>query len=1106
MIDTAWNNRLDPTAADRATQPGARGMNGNRRWTLALTAVAMLALPVMLQAQQTGSVRGRVVDASTNQPKEAVQISIAGTQLGTLTGDDGTYRIDGVSPGAHEVRATFIGFSSVTMAVTVAAGQVATVDFELRPTVLDLEEIVITGVAGQQTRALLPFSVDRLTPAALPVPAANAASMIQGKVAGVRVAAATGRPGAAPSVLLRGATSINASGRSQEPLYIVDGVILSSSIVDIDAMDIESIEIVKGAAAASLYGSRAANGVIQITTQRGKHVANDQVRYTLRTEIGASDLPGRFNLTQKHQFAMTGDGMFIDQQGRPCEWIRCPSISLAGQRALPGEAVSAWNSIQRESWPGVTYDHVERFFRGGDYMTNSLSVAGRSGGTNYLVAFNRRDDEGIMPGHKGFLQNNFRVNVDQAVREDITVSATAFYSRSRQSANEGAMFQLTRMPAGVDLTGPDPNDPDNIILKPDPFNDNANPLYSMLNQTSEQQRGRFLGSVNARWNPTSWFGLDGNFSFDRLDLRSENFTPKGFRTLSTPTGTGGSLGHTNSRTEGINASLTAQFRRNFGDLTTNTQLRYLIEKEDFTSTNASGSEFTVDGVWTLDNIPSDRQSAGSDIQLERADGYFIISDLVYKDRYVVNALARNDGSSLFGPDERRHWYYRGALAWRLSEEPWFNLPGIDEFKLRYSYGTAGNRPNFAAQYESYSVSGGSITPQTLGNRNLKPEFVVEQEMGLDALFLGRFSLDVTYALTDAQDQILSVPSLAYTGFSSQWQNAGRLESKTFEAGLNAQIVRSGDFTWNARLLFDRTRSKITELNVPAYQTGVGGQGLGSVFLMKKGVEYGTFYGFQFAENCGHLPEGVDCSEFQVNDDGFLVWVGGAGSWRNGWQTHTDADGNTRNWWGTTAPFTIRGQALTWGTPFQGEGNDPLTGERTTFLPLGSALPDFNISLANTFAYKGLSVYGMFESSQGFHVYNQPLQWATFQSYSGIMDQSGVAEELQKPTGYYDRLYGASGLQPSSAFIDDASYIKLRELSVRYSLPRSVLDRIPLARSTSGIAMSLVGRNLLTWTDYDGYDPDVGSTGGGVGSAVIARVDGYSYPNFRTLTFGFELIF
>jgi TonB-linked SusC/RagA family outer membrane protein len=1081
------------------------------RWALAAaTALCLGILPSGTEAQETtGTITGRVLEVGTRQPLTAAQVSVAGTQRGTVTDRSGAFRITGVPVGTREVRAELIGYTSVTTTVTVVAGETVSADFNLRQTVVNIEEIVVTGVAGQTARAKLPFSVDRLTPSMVPVPASNAGTLLTGKAAGVQVTGSTGRPGAAPSVLLRAPTSINASGRDQEPLYIVDGVILSSSIADIDAMDIASIEIVKGAAAASMYGSRAANGVIQITTNRGQNVANDEVRYTIRSEFGGSDLPGRFNLTQRHQFAMTPDGtQFINSAGNPCVWLACTSVRLAGQRALTGAPANAWNTIQQEAWPGQTYDHVERFFTGGQYMTNYVSVAGRSGATNYLVSYNRQNDEGIMPGHSGRLAHSFRMNVDQSVRQNMTVSASAFYSRSRANSDDGQMFALTRMPAGVDLMAEDPSSPGNIILKPDPFNDNANPLYAMLYGGHDiSKRGRFLGNVNASWLPLSWLKFDANVAYDRLDAFGEGFTPKGFRTLSLPNGTGGSISRSNSLTEGFNASVMGQVRRTLGDLTSTTQVRYLIEKEDFTSTGASGSEFTADGVWTISNTPSANRSASSSIQLTRADGFFLIQDLDFRDRYILNAMIRQDGTSRFGFDQRRRWYYRVAGAYRISEEEWFNLPGIDELKARYSIGTAGNTPSFTAQYETYSVGGGSITQGALGNKDLKPEYATEQEFGIETVALnGRLSLDLTYATTTVEDQLLNIPLLAYQGFSSQWQNAGTLESNTYEATLSAQLLRTRDFTWNTRVMFDRTRQEITELNRPAYQDGVAGQGLGNVFYIREGEAIGTFYGFQFAESCAHLPEGVDCSQFDVNDDGFLVWVGGAGSWENGWNTFTDTLGNTQNWWGQTAPFTIRGQNITWGTPFQGEGVDPVSGERTTFLPLGTTQPKYRLGLANTFTWKGVSLYGLLESVQGFSVYNQPLQWATFQGYSGIMDQSDKPENLRKPVGYYDRLYGASGLQPSSAFVDDASFIKLREVTLRFTPGRDFLDGIPGVRAFDGITFTATGRNLLTWTDYDGYDPDVGRSGGGTGSAAIARVDGFSYPNFRQLTLGIELNF
>lgn len=838
----------------------------SRTWIgLALVVPLVLALAGDAFGQTTGAVRGTVSGAGDGRPVQGAQIDIVGTQRGTISGTDGNYLIIGVAPGRREVRVTFLGLGTITREVTVVAGQTSVMDFQMTTAVLDLEEIVVTGVAGEASRKNLPFTVDRITQATAPVLNTDAGSMLTGKVAGATVVSASGRPGSAPTILLRGPTSINASGRSQEPLYIVDGVILASSVVDIDAADIESIEVVKGAAASSLYGSRAAAGVVQITTARGKNVAQDNVRYTMRTEYGMNELPGRFNLTQKHQFAMSGN-QFTQQDGTPCDWLNCKSVRLAGQKALPGTSANAWNTIQQETWPGVTYDHVDRFFKGGDYMTNYIGVAGRSGGTNFNVTYNRQADQGILPYHDGATRHNFRVNVDQSIRPNLTMSATALYSRTRASQNDGNIFQLTRMPAGVDLSMPDPNIAGAIIIKPDPFNDNVNPLYTMSTTQNHYVRGRYLGSIDTRWSPLDWFGLQGTVSFDRLDYNRQDLRTKPIYTA-TFVRSEGSLRQDNSRTEGMNASLTASFhKRLFDDLATTTLVRYLVESEDYRYTRTDGSEFTAQGVYTFDNIPDAEISAQSESEETRSDGFFVITNLDYKDRYIVDALVRNDGSSRFGPDQRRHWYYRGAAAYRVSEEDWFSLPGVDDMKLRYSIGTAGTTPRFSAQYETYSVSTGGITPQTLGNRNLKPERSTEQEMGVDLLLFGRVSAELTYAMSTVEDQILLVPALAYTGFANQWRNAGTLESNTFEATLNATLFRSPTFSWNTRLLFDRTRQEITELNVPAYQTGTDDQGLTTNFYVRKGEAIGSFYGFQFATKCEHLPDDVDCSQFQVNVD------------------------------------------------------------------------------------------------------------------------------------------------------------------------------------------------------------------------------------------------
>ncbi|MGM0668679.1 MAG: SusC/RagA family TonB-linked outer membrane protein, partial [Gemmatimonadota bacterium] len=772
-----------------------------KRWGKYVPILALLAVGLFTAAPaaaQTGSVTGTILDSSTGQALDAVQVSLeaVGTgeaQYGGLTQATGRFLIINVPVGQYVLRAQLLGFGDQTQVVDVTAGQTTVVDMRLEPQAISLSEIVVTGVAGATQRTKLPFDVAQVRIADLPVPSMNAAQSLQGKVAGATVVSGSGRPGAAPSILLRGVKSLDASGRDQEPLYIVDGVILGSGMVDLDALDIESIEVVKGAAAASLYGSRAGSGVIQVRTKRGAQMADDQVRYTFRTEYGGSGLVSAPDLllAKKHRFQTSG-GQFVDQDGTLCDWLDCSQPKETG--------ATARTTYNDQEWPGQTYDQAERFFTNANFLQTNLAADGRSGRTNFHVSASHMDQQGIMRFTPGFKRNNFRVNVDQAVVDNLTVQTSVFYSKSSQGrpteTSGNTLFDLTRVPAGIDLLAEDPDEPGELRLLMNPTDsESENPLYELSHYKQMQWRARFLGSANVRYSPTEWLKLDSNFSFDRFDNKHENFREKGYRCYEPcPTWTQGTLYQYASRNEALNASVTASTVWNpTENIRNTTQVRYLYEDEDFESFSTSGYGFAVAGVPTFANINQDNVSSGSYLQRVRADGYFLITNWDLYDKYVVDALVRNDGSSLFGEDQRRQWYYRLGGAWRLSQEDFFNIPNVDEFKLRYSIGTAGGRPRFDAQYEVYSVSGGRISPVNLGNKDLKPEFSTEQEVGADiSLFNYKAILALTYAHATTEDQILPVPFPSYTGFRNQWQNAGTIESKTWEATLDLRLIEHHD--------------------------------------------------------------------------------------------------------------------------------------------------------------------------------------------------------------------------------------------------------------------------------------------------------------------------
>ena len=1053
------------------------------------TAEGMLGDMGVSVPELAGVVQGTVRNADTGQPVVGAQVSVVGTQMGTITGSQGNYRIERLPAGSHQISVQYLGFTSRTEQVTVADGEEVTLDFDLRRSIIDVQEVVVTGVADATPRAKLPFTVDRLTSESLPVPASTAGGILQGKVAGATVMQGSPRPGSAPSIMLRAPTAINATGRSQEPLYIVDGNILGEGLVDLDALDIESIEVVKGSAASSLYGSRAGNGVIQITTRRGTGAA-DVTRYSVRSEMGQSGIRENFDITTRHIYQMTEDGQqFIDgTTGQPCTFSDCNSLVLAGQRAGPGQGPNAWNTFHTQPYPQV-FDNVGAVFNQGGFQQHSATVSGRSGTTNYHLSFSQMRDQGIVVHQDGFKRNNFRLNLDQSFRPDLSVSASAFLSQSRQDlqvGHGGVFHRVVRQPVGGDITQRDADG--NYRLLVDPVNKRDNPMIELSERDWYEERNRIMASSQARYEPFSWGHLEAGVSIDRIDRDELDFRDRGYPTDRPEPVNDGELRVVNSFREAINANVDVVLRRTWGDFAGRVRGRWLYEDDALETHTVHGFDLAAAGVQSVENLQDpNRINLSHNRQAIRSEGFFLNVGGDLRDRYIVDALVRRDGSSLFGSEERWQTYLRLAGAWRMTEEEWFPIEQLDEFKLRYSYGEAGGRPNFWAQYETFAVGGGVVRPLTLGNRDLRPEFIAEHEAGIDLVAMQRLSLNLTYARSTADDQILPVPLPAATGYQTQWRNIGTLESNTAEVTLGLETIRRDEFSWTNNLTFDRTRQKVTRLGegVEPFTTGTPGQDMGGVFFVREGEALGTFYGQRYVTQCDELAHDVRqfcSSHFDVNDDGVLVFVGEGNTWRSG---HWGSEGE------------VAGHTFRWGTPIEGAlGIDHLTGEETTYLPLGNTTPDFTLNWASTAQWRNWSVYGLFSWVQGVDVFNRTVSWSMLHHMSRFQEQVGKPEDEMKPVGYYDQIQGMG------FWVEDASYQKLREVSVSYEY-----------RPTGGLLggfdalnLSMSGRNLFTWTGYRGYDPDVGIEGGETGSAILGRSDLDGYPSFRTWTFAAELVF
>ena len=1031
-----------------------------------LLVLASLALAQTASAQGTGRITGTVTDSSGGGPLSNVQVTVAGTRLGSLTDASGRYSIGAVPAGTHTIETRRLGYRPSRRAeVVVTADGTTNVDLALSANALVLQSVVTTGVVDPTSGTRVPFTVGRLEVADLPVPATNPIESLQGKVAGVTIVP-IGQPGSGTNIMLRTPTSIN---KSNAPLMVVDGVIQSQSFgaatADLEAMDIESIEVVKGAAAASLYGSRAASGVIQVRTRRGANLTTGITQFTARTEVGMNQLAGSIPWARYHHYRTNDAGEYVNSTGTV--------VTRANRVAKPSAT-----RFQDEPYIVPTYDQVDRFFDPGRYYKNSLNVGQNTGKTNWFLSYVNTREDGVVLESGEYQQNDVRLNLDHQPFDVLRLSFSGYHSRSERNELYGdTFFDLINQPSDVDLlTKPATDTFDDVPYPYTPDTDarEENPLYVLYTEDSKRKRARTQGSLGARYEPLSWLSFDGNLSYDRSDRRNDFFLDQGIRTEGFSSGGPGEISQTTGTTNAINAEASTNLIGSFGPATIRTTLRAVMERETNQVTEAEGEQLTAPGVPSLDNAQI--RSVSSEIEEIRATGYFVSVGADYDGRYIIDGLVRRDGSSLFGPEERWNNYYRVSAAYRLSEEPWWPVAQLTEFKLRASRGTAGNRPSFNDQFETFNfAAGGNLVKGNLGNRFLKPETATETEIGLDAILRDRYSLQLSYAKTRVVDQLIQIPLYGYYGYGNQWQNAGTVEGNTIEGTLEAHVIRRPDVSWRVGLVADRSRHRITEFNRPCFATG-------TVSYRCEGENLGSMYGFRFLQSTDELQTAAQArsSEFAVNDEGLLVWVGANNQY---------TEGETKSLWGTST--TIGSTNYGWGIPIvlkDDVGNNQV-------VRIGNGNPDFHWGISNNVGWRGLELYALVDAQVGGQNYNQTRQRMYQWARHGDVDQVGKPQPLKKPIEYYVALYAAN--DPTDYFVEDAGYVKLREVALSYRLGGPALNAISRL-GARGATVSVIGRNLLTSTSYRGYDPEVGN--------ALVRVDSFDYPRYRTFSGSLQVTF
>jgi TonB-linked SusC/RagA family outer membrane protein len=1118
----------------------------NRVLTMAAAMIAvLLSVPAASAQAQTAVLTGKV-QAESGAPIEGAQVLIAEVNASTPSNQQGMYTITvpsaRVSGQQVVVRVRAIGFAPETRTISLTAGT-HTENFTMKQDVNRLSEVVVTGTAGGEgvERSKVPYSIARISEADIPVPQLDPVRALQGKIPGVRIASTSGAPGSTPQILMRGPTSINAAGRSQSPLIVVDGTIMRNGNLDeLGGLDIESVEVVKGAAGSTLYGTAAASGVINIKTKRGN--SRDGIAFNIRSEMGAADPNSTtWGMPENHplQLDETGSRYCVVTSGQPAcsrtlDWMReFQRINgVVGDTTRANQSVQfnapsggdLLNVFQANEWTGQWYDAYAALATRNLQTLNTVDASGRVGSVRFFASGQYTDAQGAIRGGPTSTNQRARVNLDYDARSDLLISlSTAFNKGIGLGGSTPDFFAIFRgLPPGTNVLARDTLGRTFVVAGGTGFRPTGNGGTGLFND-QEWSGGfgisnRFLGNVTATYNPADWVTLGGTFAYDNRTQTSSGYNFRGYRVRTSSTTSLGSMSVGDGYSEAMNGNVNATFRHSFSsDLNTKLSLSGLGEQVTSSSNSGGGSVFIVKDVFTLSNT-STSKTASSSQSMDRSMGFSTALNADYKDRYILEGAVRYDGSSRFGEGERWAPFNRISGVWRVSQESFFTLPGVTDFRLRGSRGTAGKVPSFDAQYETFSCGSGGCSLGQAGNKLLKPETTTEVELGTDLTLFDRLGVELTHVKGDSRNQILNVPTIQSLGFSNQWQNAGTLSNYTWELGLSMPVVTRRDFNWSMRGTWDRTRTYISELFIPEYFTsGATGQGTGSFFLftaadsVHDGYQvnrYGNIWGRKFYKSCDELPNrnGVNVQamcgegkEYQVNDQGWVVWVGTGNSWK---------DGITKNLWQTkqSAANSPWNYPLQFGHPIV---DRPLKGETGEGVGinhiLGNTLPDFRLTYGNNIQYKKLTLYALLDGTFGNYINNQTEQWGLLDLSSSYFDQGAKTVETAKPVGYGWRVGGPEGagtggfydlLGPNNYSTEKGSYTKLREFSLNYRVGR-------IAAIGGDWTVGLIGRNLYTWTNYSGIDPEVGVTGGQASSGLINATDQGSYPTLRTFTFSFS---
>lgn len=1031
--------------------------------------LALSAFTLSSVMAQNKKIAGRVTSVDDGLPLPGVSVKAAGSKTGVQTDSDGSYTLS-LSSGQTTVVFTFVGY----LPQSVIVGNGTNYPVKLVSNQQQLNDVVVIGY-GSESKRTSTGAISRVKAADIQDrPVTGLDQALQGLVAGVQVTSASGTPGGAVSIRVRGVSTLSANS---QPLYVIDGTPIitgsnsqlgfgnasTNALNDINPNDIESIEVLKDAAAAAIYGSRASNGVIIVTTKRGK---------SGKTNIDLDYYTG-FQKATKTIDALTGP-QYV-QLLQDAVTNRYPTLTI-GNTTYPTLAALLTTGLGRGNLANnpstyTTTDWQDQVFHSAPISSYNLSINGGNEKTRFNITSGYFDQDGILRG-SDYSRFNFRLNLDHNVTDKFKVGTNTSYNRSTSNRinNDNNIYGVLSSAILLSPTVPVYNA--DGTYGHDVYSSVENPVAAYTEPFNLTTGGRLLSSIYGEYKILPFLTFKTNFAADYQIFHERRFLPSTLNAAASPTN--GSGAETYYSDLNLLNENTLTFNKTFGEHAITFLAGESWQKDNYESLYAAGTNFPGNEIQRLSAaaIKTDATSTGSSSTLV---SFFGRASYNYKKRYIFSATLRTDGSSRFADGHRYGYFPAVSGAWVISDESFMqNVKWLSTLKLRSSWGSTGNNgiPDFAGRT---LVAGGAnynqvagLAPSQLGDPLLTWEKTNSTDVALDlGLLKDRITLSADLYYKKTSNLLSNLPLPGSSGYTSYRTNIGSMENKGLELDLQTVNLKSRDFSWTTSLNIAFNTNKILSLanNNAPYTAGFGS-------YVQVGEAVGSFRGYKVAgifQNQAEIDALNTAAKTKTGSATALYQVS------------------------ATAPGDIKFQDL--------NGDGVITSADQQIL--GSAQPKFVGGFNNSFRYKMFDLSMLWQFSYGNKVLDYTRVYG--EGMNTIYGQFATVLDRWTPTNTATdvprAVYGDpnSNGRVSDRFVENGSYLRLKNLNIGFSLPADMAAKLHVRK----LRIFAAAQNLATITKYKGFDPEVSTFNN---DPLTAGTDFLTAPQAKTFTFGVNVGF